>query len=34
MTPGMFKRLSDNRPLTEILAIEALQGFEPGHLIG
>ncbi len=28
-TRGMFKRLSDNRPLTEVLRIQALQRFEP-----
>ena len=33
-TPGMFKRLSDNQPLTEVLRIQALQRFEPGRLVG
>lgn len=33
-TPGMFKRLSDNKPLTEVLRIQALQRFEPGQLVG
>jgi hypothetical protein len=32
-TPGMFKRLRDNKPLTEVLGIQALQRFEPGHLV-
>jgi hypothetical protein len=34
MTPGMFRRLSDDKPLTEVLAIESLQRFEPRQLVG
>jgi hypothetical protein len=29
MTPGMFKRLSDGKPLTEVLQIGELWPFEP-----
>ncbi|HEY1899280.1 MAG TPA: hypothetical protein VGG49_05755 [Steroidobacteraceae bacterium] len=30
-TPRMFKRLSDDKPLPEVLQIQGLQRYEPGH---
>jgi hypothetical protein len=33
-TPRMFKRLSDNKPLAEVLRIQGLQRYEPKHLTG